>query len=138
MSGLVQTNQPVLLTLGATFTPNQADSGKLFLLSAAPGGGTVISLPLAQNIGTHYRFMLTAIAANAITIGVAAGAIGVRGSLINCNGAAAVTLPVVITSVTVGWTAAGAIGDFIDVYHMGNNIWSVHGISSVNNGLAVV
>jgi hypothetical protein len=138
MAQFIQSNSALAVTLVGTLTVNAADSGRLHMLSAAPGGGTVISLPLLPGAGTHYRFMLTAAAANEITIGVAGGIVGVRGSLINCNGAAAVTLPVINTSVTVGFGAGAQPGDWIDCYNVGGNIWSVSGLSGVNNGLAVV
>ncbi len=137
MAQYIQSNSPIAVTLVAAFAPSAADSGRLHLLSAAPGGGTVISLPLLPGAGTHFRFMLTAIAANAITIGVLGGIAGVRGGLIQMNGAVPTSLPLLIGSVTANFTANAQPGDWIDCYNIGGNLWSVSGVSSVLNGMTV-
>jgi len=136
MAIYLQTNQPVTVATAATYAPQLQDTGKIFLL-AAQGAGMIITLPAAATVGTHYRFIMTALAGGIITIGTAAGAAGLGGGVVNCNGAAAVTIPIVAGSVTVNFTAAATFGDHIDVYALSATRWSVSGISQVNAGLSV-
>lgn len=133
MSVYLQTNQPVLVATAATYAPSLADTGKIFIL-AAQGAGMIITLPAAATVGTHYRFIMNALAGGVVTIGTAAGAGGLGGVALTANS----TVPVIATTLTVNFAATATFGDYIDVYAVSATKWAVSAGSQVNGGIAVV
>ncbi len=132
MAVYLQTNQVVNLPAAATYVISAADSGKLHVLAAQGAGGCIITLPTPAT-GLHFRFQLGAVAGGAITFGTGV-ANGVRGVGLTANS----TVILIVTSVTIGFIATAAIGDWVEFCGMNATTYSVSGMSSINGGLAIV
>lgn len=137
----ISTPQPRVsfkLMSDAAFTVSALSTGQTYLLPAA-AAGRVITLPAAADCaGCHWKFQMTATAANTWTLTPPASTL--KGSLVNstnANGGIGLLVnvgPGAVGSATVDFTAAALSGDWIEVTSDGTSHY-VNGLSRVAAGL---
>ncbi len=132
MSGYIQTNQVITLSLAVDYNVSAADTGKIFSITSTVTP-IVINLPVLQ-AGLHYRFVLSALPAGLISV-TSPNATSVYGVLINTTINTINTIIKTGTTNTARFNGTAAAGDYMDIYCDGSK-WHYAGISSAQAGFA--